>query len=317
MLWGVKVPSKLKIFAWRLAGTSLPTGDVREHRNMADSEECTICQGATDTWRHALLECNMAKCIWALMDEDLIDFLAANKHDDPKLWLFELVESVSQREMIQILVTLWAIWWARRRSIHEQNFQSPLSTFSFIQRFLQDLKMVEAAPRGPAIPARVQERKWIAPVSGCVKINVDGGLSRSGERGAVSAVCTDDTGKFMGASAVVVEGLVDPETLEAVACSEALSLDFDLNISSVQVAADCLQVVKNIREQNPCKYSAIIHEFNAKRNQFQRIELGHEMRACNTETHVLVKASTSLESGRHLWLTSPPPIICFPVDIMQ
>lgn len=33
------------------------------------------------------------------------------------------------------------------------------------------------------------------------------------------------------------------------------------------------------------------------------------MHACNTEAHVLVKALTSLESGRHLWLTSPFPIV--------
>ncbi|XBH73176.1 hypothetical protein VPH35_100320 [Triticum aestivum] len=157
----------------------------------------------------------------------------------------------------------------------------------------------------------------MAQVTGCVKINVDGGLSRSGERGAVSAVCRDGMSKFMGASAVVVDGLVDSETLQAVGCSEALSLAFDLNISSVQVATDCLQVVRNIREQNPCKYSTIIHEFNAKKNKFQIVELGHEMRVYNMEAHALVKASTSLESGRHLWLTSPPPIICIPVDILQ
>ena len=29
-LWKVKVPSKLRIFAWRLARSSLPTGEVRE-----------------------------------------------------------------------------------------------------------------------------------------------------------------------------------------------------------------------------------------------------------------------------------------------
>ena len=34
-LWKVKVPSKLRLFAWRLARASLPTGEVRMRRKMA------------------------------------------------------------------------------------------------------------------------------------------------------------------------------------------------------------------------------------------------------------------------------------------
>jgi hypothetical protein len=32
-MWKVQVPSKLKLFLWQLAQQSLPTGDVRHHRN--------------------------------------------------------------------------------------------------------------------------------------------------------------------------------------------------------------------------------------------------------------------------------------------
>lgn len=158
---------------------------------------------------------------------------------------------------------------------------------------------------------------WITPVAGSMKINVDGGLSRSDLRGAVSAICRDATGKFLGASAIVMDGLNDPTTLEAIACSEALSLAFDLDISKIQVAIDCLEVVKNVKERNPCKYGAIIHEFIKKKEHFQVVELVHEARTCNMEAHGHVKAATSLESGRHVWLTSPPPIACIPIDIMQ
>ena len=42
-LWKMNVPSKLKVFAWRLAQHSLPTGDVLQHRNMATTHVCTIC----------------------------------------------------------------------------------------------------------------------------------------------------------------------------------------------------------------------------------------------------------------------------------
>lgn len=63
------------------------------------------------------------------------------------------------------------------------------------------------------------------------KINVDGGLSRDGSRGAAAAVCRDAAGMFLGASVVVVKGMTDPACLEAAACNEALALASDLNVS--------------------------------------------------------------------------------------
>jgi hypothetical protein len=58
----VKVPSKLRIFLWRLAQHSLPTGDVCHHINMATSSSCLI-SGMQDSWRHSLLECTVAHCV--------------------------------------------------------------------------------------------------------------------------------------------------------------------------------------------------------------------------------------------------------------
>jgi ribonuclease HI len=85
-----------------------------------------------------------------------------------------------------------------------------------------------------------------------MKINVDGGLSRNGARGAAAAICRDKRGQFVGASVVVFDGLVDPATLEAQACNEAMSLAIDLHLDSVCVASDCVEVVANIETGAPC-----------------------------------------------------------------
>src|SRR4051812_16387879 len=49
-LWGVKVPSKVIFFAWRLAHVSLLTGDVRLSRNMAQAATCSVCNATEDSW---------------------------------------------------------------------------------------------------------------------------------------------------------------------------------------------------------------------------------------------------------------------------
>jgi hypothetical protein len=105
-LWKVKVPSKLRIFAWRLARSSLPTGELREKRHMATSACCPICNVTTDTWRHSLLECNMAKAVWALKDDDITLPLFGDETPDPRLWLFSLSNTLSQEKFIEVLLTL-------------------------------------------------------------------------------------------------------------------------------------------------------------------------------------------------------------------
>ena len=53
-----------------------------------------------------------------------------------------------------------------------------------------------------------------APNDHDVKLNVDGGLARDGSRRAAAVICRDKNGKYIGVSAIVFEGLVDPATIE-------------------------------------------------------------------------------------------------------
>ena len=62
-LWGMQLPSKIKVFCWRLALNSIPTGEVLKSRNLATSAECRICGAGEDSWEHALLHYTMSKCV--------------------------------------------------------------------------------------------------------------------------------------------------------------------------------------------------------------------------------------------------------------
>jgi hypothetical protein len=81
----------------------------------------------------------MARAVWDLMDEDLVETLQMDETSDSKLWLNSLCNSLGQKNFVQILVTLWATWWARRRAMYEEEFQSPLSTYRCITRYFSEL----------------------------------------------------------------------------------------------------------------------------------------------------------------------------------
>lgn len=67
-LWRIIVPLKLQLFAWRLAKSLLPTTEEKQRRHITDSAACPICNATTDSWRHALLDCNMSKSVWAMRE---------------------------------------------------------------------------------------------------------------------------------------------------------------------------------------------------------------------------------------------------------
>lgn len=166
-----------------------------------------------------------------------------------------------------------------------------------------------------AVSTRPSAAVWVAPEGNEAKINVDGGVSRQGNVGAAAAICRDKEGRFLGASAVVFDGLVDAAGLEAHACNEALALAKDLNLTHLMIASDCLEVVSNIDKGAATHYAPVLHEIKDQRKEFQHVNFKFEHRENNFEAHALAKAAPSLLVGRHIWLGTLPDIICIPMFI--
>ena len=89
-LWKTQVPGKIRVFLWRLAHNSIPTGYVRCNRSMAPTSVCGLCHAGEDDWRHSLLDCNSSRCVWALLDDELVEHMTTNHCSNAKEWLFLL-----------------------------------------------------------------------------------------------------------------------------------------------------------------------------------------------------------------------------------
>lgn len=121
--------------------------------------------------------------------------------------LIELHDSMDSESFVKMLVTLGSIWWARRKAIHEDMFQSPPTTFSFITSYLSDLAEASRKQHGRVQGPKVKN-KWKAPSSGAVKNYVDAAVGRHHDCGAMVAICRDEAMNYMGASVVSVLDLI-------------------------------------------------------------------------------------------------------------
>jgi hypothetical protein len=63
-------------------------------------------------------------------------------------------------------------------------------------------------------------------------------VAKTGNKGVAAAICRDNSGLYLGSSAVVYPGVTNPAVFEALACREAQALALDLNISNLVVASE-------------------------------------------------------------------------------
>jgi hypothetical protein len=246
----------------------------------------------------------------------MVEHMISLVEPSAKQCFFMMMESLAHEEFVTMAVTLWAIWYARRKIIFENEYQSPLSTHVFVQNYLKDLAI--SLPRKPVSGRdKVAHPKWIPPSSGFMKINVDAAVSKMEKKGAVGAVYRDFEGDFVGTSAVFIDGISNPGTLEALACRETMALATDLNLQSFVVASDCAMVVNNLQENYGGSYSMITDEIKDWMKNFSSVVFKHENRASISEAHRVARSFVSVSTCRQVWLLQPPAGLCIPVLFNQ
>ncbi|XP_071679969.1 uncharacterized protein [Lolium perenne] len=228
----------------------------------------------------------MAKCVWALLPEDLVELIINIQEPDAKGWLAAVIGDVSHQDLTRVVVTLWAKWHAPRKAMHEDIYQSPLSTLCFIDRFIADLEAL--APPSKPKQAVVAVPRWLAPPAGVTKVNVEAALSKNGDIAAVAAVARDAAGTFLGASAVTRSGITNPEMMESLACREGLALAIDLNLQHLRLASDCANAVRAIKAGSELvSYGQVVHEIMESGKLFQSVEFVFESRSSNKDAHYI------------------------------
>jgi len=307
-IWQLKVPPKIKVFLWRLARHSIPTADVLHRRHIAPHAACLVC-GVPDSWKHSLLECNLAKCVWALMNEETVEHICNVEEQNAKAWLAEIISSLPKEESRRVVVTMWAVWHAKRKAVYENIFQSPLSTHCFVDRFMSDLDL--SSPQSEITASKGRVPRWIPPPGGIVKINVDAALSKNSRGASAAAVARDASGKFMGASSVVMRGIIDPETMEVLALREGLALAKGLSLNRVRMASNCANAVRCMTGGSTMgAYGQIIQELREDAKAFLVMEFVHERREANHDAHVLARSTLASSFGRYAWFFDPPDGVC-------
>lgn len=173
-----------------------------------------------------------------------------------------------------------------------------------MERFVDELELVKPVGNVRQM-GKVTVPKWIPPPQGVTKINAHAATSKNSNISAAAAVARDGAGNFLGASPLVWEGIVDAETVEAIACQEDLALASDLSLQNLRVASDGTNVARSILGKAMGPYGPVMQEINSRRRCFGRVEFIHEGRQSNVDAHRIARSAVLCSLGRHVWSLSP------------
>jgi hypothetical protein len=109
---------------------------------------------------------------------------------------------------------------------------------------------------------------------------------------------------------VVVKGITDPETLEALACSDGLAIAEDLLLQQFWLASDRNNVIKSLTGDGMGYYDHIVQEIKARAGSFRCVEFVHESTNSNVDAHNMARSSLPLSLGTHMWLQYPLFGVC-------
>lgn len=150
-LWRMKVPNKVKTFAWQACSESLPMLDNLARRKVVLSNCCTSCNREPDTVIHALWSCENIKVAWGTNFDEL---RAATNQALSFVDLFRLVLQNS-RGTEGFITTCWFIWnWCNK--IRAKEVVAPLEkTPDLAQHNLSKFQQQRLKPVTKKLPRKV------------------------------------------------------------------------------------------------------------------------------------------------------------------
>ena len=135
-IWQLKVPPKVKIFAWRACMNGLPTLYNLHCRGLNSVGFCSLCDKCMETTTHALIHCTHAKDTWALWLDYPLDIAAAEL--DILDIAGQIFEKGTYRDLDTFFMTAWSIWGNRNQAIHNDASITPVQVWDSARRALLD-----------------------------------------------------------------------------------------------------------------------------------------------------------------------------------
>uniref|UniRef100_A0A803QPV3 Reverse transcriptase n=1 Tax=Cannabis sativa TaxID=3483 RepID=A0A803QPV3_CANSA len=243
--WGLNLPSKVRIFAWRVIQHSIPVAAALFQRKIITSVACSLCSNAWESIGHAMFSCKHAKTVWRHSNFSY-DYQAASRMKEGDFLMY-LLNIHTKSDMEKIICTMWSIWSDRNNIIHNKSPQQPAAIYAKSLAYLNNFQQVTSTDSAPPINSHVAaHQQWRSPPCGQLKMNVDVAVDTSHNRTGFGAIVRDSNGLGVAAISKSIAGNIKSHEMEAKALCHGLQWARNLQLQISFVETDSVMVVNSI-----------------------------------------------------------------------
>ena len=141
-MWHLKLPAKVRIFAWRACVNKLSTRMNMVTRGIDVDASCPLCGKEGESTKHAILYCKKICDVWWFWQFCPINLLAET--NDVVNVALRIMEAGTCHDLVIFFVTAWSIWYNRNRVAHEAQGSPSIHIWGTTQRVLNDYNVAIA-----------------------------------------------------------------------------------------------------------------------------------------------------------------------------
>ncbi|GMJ04276.1 hypothetical protein like AT3G09510 [Hibiscus trionum] len=301
LIWQVNCPPKMNVQCWKFIRNFVPTKCNLCVRRVITDPTCARCLQEPEDVAHVLRNCPFADQVWSNMG---IQCPKITQNVSFTVWLLDLLKQVGSNKSTDILVALWAIWTARNKFIFEGASTRPIDIVTSIKGYAVDISLVSNRSGFNHSSACV---RWTAPVSPCVKVNVDAGFNKITKLATVGVAIRNTEGYFLGASSTIAYRVSSSFAAEAQAVVQGLHLALDLGFDQIVVEGDSRSIISKLVAASPDSSEAatLVMEAKGLSLNFRRCDFVFVHRSGNSVAHALSKYRQSVDFD-HFWVDEVP-----------
>lgn len=221
-LWRLAIPSKIKIFVWRLCRDNLPVKSRLREKGVDIPNTCPMCDADIENSMHLFFGCQYATGCWDAvhLKHDLGEVTSASQ------WVLCQLETAKNEELMNMCVVLWGIWYWRNKKVWSNQTISPGVAMDNSFAILRDWKAARQKVQrgnGGTEGGSVRDRKWKTPEPGTLKLNVDAAFKTEDSTFSIGMVIRDHEGVFVEGRVMKLARPSSVFEAECIGVREALS----------------------------------------------------------------------------------------------
>ncbi|KAK8499586.1 hypothetical protein V6N11_025530 [Hibiscus sabdariffa] len=166
-MWSVNLPAKVKINMWKVANSFLPTYSALQNRSLHVNNVCPFCRYSGETVAHIMRDCSFVCHLFVAQG---IYFPSCLMYPNWLDWVAVAFCSLNTTNKVVMMVTFWAVWYARNKLVHERTAATVHGTLSFISAFIGVNDVVHIPPSTRRLD---DAGVWKAPELNVIKFNFD------------------------------------------------------------------------------------------------------------------------------------------------